>query len=215
MVGAGREAGGNEKTCRVWVQRAGAFGHGSGCLSPSAPNLLPPIQNPSAPKCWQLPQLPVMVVRVCQLQWGGLRFSPTQRASSWGSCLRSPLPKGKVTFGCSQRRVWLCRQPQGQILLASPRPCATVVQLDPSTHQKALACTAVVVLALGPWWDQRSCGDRGEAGAVFHRQGRCWRLAGARQGLGAIGTSLRSGMGKLGTHGWPRLERGWALMDAM
>lgn len=186
MVGAGREAGGNEKTCRVWVQRAGAFGHGSGCLSPSAPNLLPPIQNPSAPKCWQLPQLPVMVVRVCQLQWGGLRFSPTQRASSWGSCLRSPLPKGKVTFGCSQRRVWLCRQPQGQILLASPRPCATVVQLDPSTHQKALACTAVVVLALGPWWDQRSCGDRGEAGAVFHRQGRCWRLAGARQGLGAI-----------------------------
>lgn len=112
---------------------------------------------------------------------------PIQQATGWGSCFCTPLPKGKVTFGCSQWRVQLHHCPWGWILPASPHPCATVMQLDPFTCWKALACTAVVMLALGSWWDQGLHKAGGEAGAVSHGQGGCWRLSGPRGHHPAVG----------------------------
>lgn len=172
------------------MQRASdVLGNGSSCLPPEL-HLLPLIQNPSSLKHWWPPRLPVSPG---EPWWGSASREevgcapPIQQATGWGSCLCTPLPKGKVTFGCSQWRVQLHHCPWGWILLASPHPHATVMQLDPSTCWKAQACTAVVMLALGSWWDQGWHEAGGEAGAVSHGQGGCWRLAGPGDHHPAVG----------------------------
>lgn len=70
------------------------FSNGSSCLSP-APSLLSPIQNPSAPKHRQLPQLPVVLVGLCQPRWGGFHLPPTKGRVAGDPAFTAPLPKEK------------------------------------------------------------------------------------------------------------------------
>lgn len=95
----------------------------------------------------------------------------------------------------------------GLDLLASPHPRATVMQLDPFTCWKALACRAVVMLALGSWWDQGWHGAEGRQ--ELPRAG--WALEVGR----ARGPLPCSGTGMPGTRGGPRLEQGQVLMDVI
>lgn len=194
---------------------ASAFSNSSGCCSPPVPNLLPPHPKPIGPEvpAWLL----VMLVGFCRTQQCGF-IPPQSKGEHWGSCLCTPLPKGKVSFGCIQWRVWLNCCPHGWILLALPCRHATMIQLDPSTHWKALAYMAMVVLALGPWWDCM-------VGLHGWRRGRnCfpeagWVLEAGRGQAGPgghhLGTLLHSRMGTLIIQAWARLEQGQSLMDMM